>query len=166
MGHRDLHRLDAHIGEHFNCIVHGFAGTGNDGLGRAVFVGHSHIAVNAHQFGLYTVHRGRDRGHFAVVFYLNFGHYLPAGANSLEAVFKIKNAGSHGGGVFAQAVAHDHIRLNTERGQEAHHGNVCRKHGGLRHFGLFNGGFAHGDLFFGFAGFAPEGIGQVLSDNV
>ena len=163
---RDLHRLDAHIGEHLDGIVHRFAGAGDDRLGRAVFVGYGHIPVDADEFRFYAVHGRGDGGHLAVVFHFNFGHYLPAGAHGFEAVFKIKNTGSHGRGVFAQAVAHHHIRLDAERGQQAHHGDIGRQHGGLGHFGLFNGGFAHGDLFFRFAGFAPQRVRQVLADDV
>ena len=79
--HRDLHRLNAHIGKHLDGVINRFAGAGNDRLGGAVFVGNSYITVNAGQFRLHTFHRGGDGGHLAVVFHFNFRHYLPAGAH-------------------------------------------------------------------------------------
>ena len=165
VGYGNLYRLDTHIGEHFDSVVNGFAGAGDNGLRRAVFVGHGHITANARKFRFHPFHGGRDGSHLTVVFHFNFGHYFPAGANGFQTVFKIKNTGSHGSGVFAQAVAHDHVRLNAEGGQQAHHGDVGRQHGGLGHFGFLNSGFARGDLFFRFAGFAPQRIGQVLADD-
>ena len=159
MRHGNLYGLDTHIGKHFNCVINGFASAGNNGLRRAVLVGYRHITADAHQFGLHAFHRGRDRGHFAVVLHFNFGHHFPARANGFQPVFKIKNTGSHGSRIFAQAMAHHHIGFNTERGQQPHHGDIRRQHRGLSHFGFLNGGFAHGDLFFRFAGFAPQGIG-------
>ena len=165
VGNRDLHRLNTHIGKHLNCIIHGFASARNNRLGRAVLVSHRHITVNAYKFGFYAFHRSRDRSHFAVVFYLNFRHYFAAGANSLQAVFKIKNTGGYGSGIFTQTVAHYHIRLDAERGQKTHHRDIGRKYSRLGHFGLFDSGFTQGNLLFGFAGFAPQSIRQILADN-
>ena len=163
---RNLHGLDAHIGKHFDGVVNGFAGAGDNGLRRAVFVGHGHITADARELGLHAFHGGGDGSHLAVVFHFNFGHYFPAGANGFQAVFKIKNTGGYGGGVFAQAVAHHHVGLNAERRQKAHHRDIGRKHGGLRHFGFLDGGFAFSDFFFRFAGFAPQGFCQRLADDV
>ena len=61
---------------------------------------------------------------------------------------------------------HNHIGLNSKRRQQPHHSNIGRKHRGLCHFGAFNSGFALGNLFFGFTGFTPHGIGQVLANDV
>ena len=81
MGNRDLHRLDAHIVKHLNCIINRFAGTRNYRLRGAVFVGYGYITVNAGQFRLHPFHRRGNRGHFAVVFHFNFRHYFPARAD-------------------------------------------------------------------------------------
>ena len=165
MRNGDLHGLNAHIGKHFNGIVHGFGSAGNDGLGGAVFIGYGHIPADAFEVRLHGFGGSGDGSHFAVVFHFNFGHYLAAGADGFEAVFKIKNTGGHGGGVFAQTVPHDYVRLKTERGQQAHHGHVGGQHGGLGHFGFLDRGFPSGQLFFGLTGFAPQCIGQVLADD-
>ena len=114
MRHRDLHRLDAHSGEHSNRVVNGFAGPGNYSLRGAVFVGYGYVTRNARKFRLYFFHRRGDRGHFPVVFHADFTHYFAAGADGFKAVFKIKNSGGYGGGIFAQAVAHYNVGLNAK----------------------------------------------------
>ena len=165
MRNRDLHRLNAHIGKHFNGVVDGLAVAGDDRLRGAVFVGHGHVTADARKLRLHLFGRRGDRGHFAIVFHLNVGHGFGTGANGFEAVFKIKNARSHRSGVFAQAVAHDHIGFQTKRREQAHHGHIGGQDGRLGHFGLFDSGFTFGQLFFVFARFAPERIGQVLPDQ-
>ena len=155
MRYRDLHSLDPHGCKHGNGIVNGFTGPRNNRLSRAVFIGYSHVSRNTRQFRFYFFNRRRDRGHLPVVFHANFTHHFPAGTYGFKTVFKIKNTGCHGSGVFTQTVPHDYVRFNTKRGQQAHHGDIGRKYRRLGHFGFLNGRFPYGNLFFGLAGFAP-----------
>ena len=155
MRYRNLHRLNAHIRKHFNGIINCFGSTGNNGLSRAVFVGHGYVTVYASEFRLYFFHRSSNRSHFTIVLYANFAHHFTASTNSFQAIFKIENTGSYCSSIFTQAVAHYHIRFNTKGRQQAHHRNICRQHGGLSHFGSLDGSFTFGNLFFCFAGFAP-----------
>ena len=152
---RNLHGLNAHIGKHLDGFVYSFGSAGDNRLRRAVFVGYGHITVNAFKMRFHGFGGSGDRSHFAVVFHFNFRHHFAAGAHGFKTVFKIKNTGGYGSGIFTQAVPHHHIRLQPEGRKQTHHCNIGRKHSGLRHFGFLNGSFAGGNLFFGFARFAP-----------
>ena len=156
MRNRNLYRLNAHIRKHFNCIINRFGSTGNNGLGGAVLVGHSHVTVHTGEFGFYSFHCSGNRSHFTIVFYANFAHHFTAGTNSFQPVFKIKNTGSHRSSILTQTMPHNHVGLNAKRRQQAHHGNIGGQHSRLSHFGSLNSSFALGDLLFGFAGFAPQ----------
>ena len=82
MRNRNLYSLNTHIGKHDNRIINGFAGTGNNGLSRAVFVSYGYITVNAFQFRIHLVSRSGNRGHFTIIFYTDFRHYFTACTDS------------------------------------------------------------------------------------
>ena len=90
MRYRNLYGLNSHIGKHFNSIIYGFAGTGDNRLRRAVFICHSYISADTGELRFNTFHGSGDRSHFTIIFYFNFAHYFTAGTYGFKTVFKGK----------------------------------------------------------------------------
>ena len=102
----------------------------------AVDVGNHGIAVDAREHALHVSQRGKYRSHLAIVFQRDVGHLAPSGTNGLERIPEIQHASLHERCIFAEAVAHHHVRLDAVAAQQLRKCAVRRQHCGLRDLGL------------------------------
>ena len=136
VAHRQLHRpVAARLKQAYGGLD-GLAGSADDALAATVDVGRYHIATHLLQRCLYDFDGGQHGSHLAVVFYLHLAHFAAAGGGRFQALGKRHNAGSGEGGIFAQRVAHDHIRPEAKLRQQAAQRFVHGEHGWLSNFRL------------------------------
>ena len=136
MADGDALGAEAFLLEQGNRLLDGLAGPADHSLRVGVDVGGHCVAVHFLQGLLDHIQRGHDRGHPAVVAPAYLGHLGPAGGGGFERISEGHDLGGDQRAVFAQRVAHHHIRLDAVFTQQFVDGRVHRQHGGLRDGGL------------------------------
>ena len=144
----DLGGLQAFGQESRDGRIHGGGFPADDALYRAVDIGDDDIALDGFEDAFHLGQWRRDGGHAAVVIGGDFGHFLAAGADHLQGFGQVQDAGSHQGGVFAQAVPDDQVGLESVLGQHPQDRNVHCQHGRLGDLGAAQSQFRLGDGVF------------------
>ena len=88
----------------------GGACAANHALAEAVDVGRYDVAVDLGQRRFDLVEWGLHGGHPAVVAHADAGHFAAAGGGGFQGVGKGHDAGGDQGRIFAERMAHDHVR--------------------------------------------------------
>ena len=160
MRYRHQYRLYAHRSEHSHRVFHGFALARYYRLRGAVLVGYRNITGYFLKFGLYFLYRGGYGGHLAAVGYFYVRHRRTARGYRPDSIGEAEHPGRYRRTVFTQAVAHGYVGFNAKLIQKPHHSHIGRKYSGLGYLRLFYPLFPFLVLFFAFAFFAPDDVGQ------
>ena len=131
VAHRDAHGPEALRAEAGDGLFHGLACAADHGLAGGVDVGGHHVAVDLLQGCLDHIQGRHDRGHPAVVIHAHLGHFSAPGRRSFQRVGEGHDARGDERAVFAQRVAHDHIRRKAVFAQQLVKRHVHGEHGRL-----------------------------------
>ena len=116
--------------------LHGVGGTADDSLVGAVDVRDDDVSVGLADDPLDLGERSGHGRHRAVVGTRQGGHLPAAGADRLEGSVERQRAGGHQGAVFAQAVAHHHVRPHAVCLEQPGQGQIRGQHRRLGDLGL------------------------------
>ena len=108
----------------------------DDRLAVAVDVGDDDVALYLLKQSFHFFDGCEDRRHQAVVFDRHLGHGMRPRADGLERIGKGQGTGGHECAVFAEAVAHHHVRHDAIGGHHPRERVVGGEHGRLGDFGL------------------------------
>ncbi len=132
MAHLQRSRHVAGLAHRGHGFFHRCRGAADHRLFRAVEVGNHHVAGDGAENFFDFGNGAKDRSHHAVVSERGFGHFTAARRHRLQGFLERQSAGRHQRAVFAQAVAHHHVRCHTISAQQARQRGFCGEHGRLR----------------------------------
>ena len=130
------HRVDPRLPAGRHGRLNGSALTTDHGLARAVDVRDDDVAVRLGDNAFHGIQWAEDRGHCAVVADVEVGHLLAPRTDRFQRRVEGQRTGRLKRPVFAQAVPHDHVRLDAVGGQHPGERQIGRQDGGLGDLGL------------------------------